>query len=93
MSTYEQLNGKELSFNNLNDLNVAVELAQNFVHEGITATIALKHATSCGVAMGESVFDAYKKAYEADPLSIFGGIVACTGTVDLDTAKMMNEIF
>ncbi len=93
LSTYEQLNGKELSFNNLNDLNVAVELAQNFVHEGITATIALKHATPCGVAMGESVFDAYKKAYEADPLSIFGGIVACTGTVDLDTAKMMNEIF
>ena len=93
LSDYEQLHGKELSFNNLNDLNIAVELAQSFVKDGVTATVALKHATPCGVGMGESVYDSYNKAYQADPLSIFGGIVACTGTIDLDTAKLMNEIF
>ena len=93
LSDFEQLHGKELSFNNLNDLNIAVELAQSFVKDGVTATVALKHATPCGVGMGESVYDSYHKAYQADPLSIFGGIVACTGTIDLDTAKLMNEIF
>lgn len=93
LSDYEQLNGKELSFNNLNDLNVAVELARCLKEEGRVATVALKHATPCAVALGDSVFDSYSKAYDADPVSIFGGIVSCTGTVDLETAKMMNKIF
>ncbi|MDO4793205.1 MAG: bifunctional phosphoribosylaminoimidazolecarboxamide formyltransferase/IMP cyclohydrolase [Filifactor alocis] len=93
LSDYEQLNGKELSFNNLNDLNVAVELARCLKEDGRIATVALKHATPCAVALGESVFESYSKAYEADPVSIFGGIVSCTGTVDLETAKLMNKIF
>ncbi|MFC4804759.1 bifunctional phosphoribosylaminoimidazolecarboxamide formyltransferase/IMP cyclohydrolase [Filifactor villosus] len=93
LSDYEQLNGKELSFNNLNDLNVAVELARCLKEEGRVATVALKHATPCAVALGDSVFESYSKAYDADPVSIFGGIVSCTGTVDLETAKMMNKIF
>lgn len=93
LSDYEQLNGKELSFNNLNDLNVAVELARCLKEEGRVATVALKHATPCAVALGDSVSESYSKAYDADPVSIFGGIVSCTGTVDLETAKMMNKIF
>lgn len=93
LSHYEQLNGKELSFNNLNDLNVAVELAHQLKKDGFLATVALKHATPCAVATGHTVFESYRKAYEADPVSIFGGIVACNGTVDLETAKLMNEVF
>lgn len=93
LSHYEQLNGKELSFNNLNDLNVAVELAHQLKKDGFLATVALKHAMPCAVATGDTVFESYRKAYEADPVSIFGGIVACNGTVDFETAKLMNEVF
>lgn len=93
LSHYEQLNGKELSFNNLNDLNVAVELAHQLKKDGFTATVALKHATPCAVATGDTIYESYQKAYDADPVSIFGGIVACNDKVDLDTAKKMNEIF
>lgn len=86
----EQLHGKELSFNNLNDLNAAWELVQEFEEP---AAVAVKHANPCGVAVGRDVFDAYLKAYEADPVSIFGGIVAFNRTVDRQTAAKMSEIF
>lgn len=93
-SSYEQLNGKELSFNNLNDLNTAVELCGEFFEsKGDFAAVALKHATPCGVALGSSCFEAFKKAYEADKLSIFGGIVALNSKVCKDTAELMSEIF
>lgn len=93
-SDFEQLQGKELSYNNLNDLNTAVELCAEFDEsKGEVVAVGLKHATPCGVAMGSSVYEAYKKAYESDPLSIFGGIVAINGVIDENTAKLMSEIF
>ncbi|MBQ8293677.1 MAG: bifunctional phosphoribosylaminoimidazolecarboxamide formyltransferase/IMP cyclohydrolase [Bacilli bacterium] len=88
---YEQLGGKEISFNNLNDLYGAVALVREF--EGSTVTAAIKHSTPCGVAIGETGYDSYMKAYEADPQSIFGGIVAVNYKVDKATAEEMNKIF
>ena len=71
---YEQLHGKEISFNNVNDLYGAVALVREFGDQIVTA--AIKHSTPCGVAIGNTGYDSYMKAYEADPQSIFGGIVA-----------------
>ena len=88
---YEQLGGKEISFNNLNDLYGAVALVREFA--GTTVTAAIKHSTPCGVAIGETGYDSYMKAYEADPQSIFGGIVAVNYKVDKATALEMNKIF
>lgn len=85
-----QLQGKELSFNNINDLNAAWELVQEFTEP---AAVAVKHANPCGVAVGNSISAAYKLAYEADPVSIFGGIVALNGKLDARTAEKMSEIF
>ena len=86
----EQLQGKELSFNNLNDLNAAWEMVQEFEEP---AAVAVKHANPCGIAVGQDIYTAYERAYEADPVSIFGGIVALNRTVDARTAKKMQEIF
>ena len=88
---YEQLNGKEISFNNLNDLYGAVALVREFGE--VTVTAAIKHSTPCGVAIGANGYESYMKAYEADPQSIFGGIVACNYKVDKATAVEMNKIF
>ena len=86
----EQLNGKELSYNNINDANAALAQLREF--SGIAA-VGLKHANPCGVAEAESVYEAYTKAYNADPTSIFGGIVAVNETVDEKTAEEMAKIF
>ena len=88
---YEQLNGKEISFNNLNDLYGAVALVREFKEQTVTA--AIKHSTPCGVAVGSTGYESYVKAYEADPQSIFGGIVAVNYKVDKTTALEMNKIF
>ena len=88
---YEQLGGKEISFNNLNDLYGAVALVREF--NGTTVTAAIKHSTPCGVAVGATGYESYMKAYEADPQSIFGGIVAVNYKVDKATATEMNKIF
>ncbi|MGB4984509.1 MAG: bifunctional phosphoribosylaminoimidazolecarboxamide formyltransferase/IMP cyclohydrolase [Erysipelotrichaceae bacterium] len=88
---YEQLHGKEISFNNVNDLYGALCVIREF--KDYVCTAAIKHSTPCGVAIGENGYDSYMKAYEADPLSIFGGIVACNYKVDKATALKMNEIF
>ncbi len=86
----QQYQGKELSFNNLNDLNTALELVMEFKDP---ACVALKHATPCGVAKADTVYQAYEKAFEADSLSIFGGVVAFNQEVDGKTAEKMVEIF
>ena len=88
---YTQLNGKEISFNNLNDLYGAVALVREF--DNTTVTAAIKHSTPCGVAVAATGYESYMKAYEADPQSIFGGIVACNYKVDKATAVEMNKIF
>lgn len=85
-----QLHGKELSFNNINDANAAIELLGEFED---TTCIAVKHANPCGVGTGKTVYEAYIKAYECDPVSIFGGIIAINSTVDNITAEEINKIF
>jgi len=88
---YEQLHGKEISFNNVNDLYGAVAVVREFEDQIVTA--AIKHSTPCGVAIGATGYESYMKAYEADPQSIFGGIVAVNYKVDKATAVEMNKIF
>lgn len=88
---YEQLNGKEISFNNVNDLYGAIAVVREFHDQIVTA--AIKHSTPCGVAIGETGYDSYMKAYNADPQSIFGGIVAVNYKVDKATALEMKKIF
>ncbi len=90
MNSFAQLHGKELSYNNYRDMDVAWKVVCEFEE---TACCALKHNTPCGAAAGESVYEVYQKAYEGDPLSIFGGVVAFNREVDLETAKKMGEIF
>ncbi len=91
--TYEQLNGKELSFNNINDLNGCLELMREFKDNEEVVSVAIKHTNPCGVGLGKDALQAYTKCYEADKVSIFGGIVGITSTVDEDTAKKLSEIF
>jgi phosphoribosylaminoimidazolecarboxamide formyltransferase/IMP cyclohydrolase len=88
---YEQLNGKEISFNNVNDLYGAVACVREFGDQIVTA--AIKHSTPCGVAIGNSGYESYMKAYNADPQSIFGGIVAVNYKIDKATALEMKKIF
>lgn len=90
LADYHQLHGKELSFNNLNDLNAALALLREFDRP---VAVAVKHATPCGVGTGADIYQAFCKAYEADKLSIFGGIVALNRSVDGQTARLMKEIF
>ena len=90
MENMEVIHGKEMSYNNYNDLNPALELAQEL---GENAVVALKHQSPCGVAKKDSVYESYIKAYECDSQSIFGGIVAVNGIVDEKTAEEMNKIF
>lgn len=90
ISAAKQLHGKELSYNNINDANAAVELCREY---SVPAAVAVKHANPCGVAIGETIYEAYVRAYNADPVSIFGGIVALNREVDLDTANELSKIF
>ena len=91
LSSAKQLWGKELSYNNINDANGALELLKEF---GTTpAVVACKHANPCGVGTGTTIHEAYLCAYESDPVSVFGGILAINGTVDEDTATEINKIF
>ena len=90
---YEQLGGKELSFNNLNALHGCLEVMREFKDSEEVVSVAIKHANSCGVGLGKDAFEAYTKCYEADKVSIFGGIVGITSTIDKATAEKLNEIF
>lgn len=86
----EQLNGKELSYNNINDANGAIELVREFSAPTIVAS---KHTNPCGVATADNILSAYKRAYECDPVSIFGGVVASNRIIDEATAEEMSKIF
>ena len=90
VATATQLQGKELSYNNLNDTDAAFELVAEFDQ---TACAIIKHANPCGVALGDSLVDAYKKAYVTDMESAFGGIVALNRTLDGETAEEITKIF
>ncbi|USG66407.1 bifunctional phosphoribosylaminoimidazolecarboxamide formyltransferase/IMP cyclohydrolase [Brevibacillus ruminantium] len=90
VSEAEQLHGKELSYNNINDADAAVAIVREFTEP---AVVAIKHSNPCGVGIGKDVQAAYQKAYEADPVSIFGGIVAANRPIDKETALLMKETF
>jgi phosphoribosylaminoimidazolecarboxamide formyltransferase/IMP cyclohydrolase len=87
---FEQLHGKELSYNNLVDIDATVSLIQEFNE---TAFAIIKHTNACGVALGKTVKQAYLKALEADNVSAFGGILATNREIDLDAAEEIHKLF
>jgi phosphoribosylaminoimidazolecarboxamide formyltransferase / IMP cyclohydrolase len=93
MSGVEMLQGREISFNNLYDLDAARTLLADLSDLGTTAAVIVKHANPCGAAVGDSLMDAYRKALASDPQSAFGGIVALSGEVDGDLAAEISSIF
>lgn len=88
---FSQLNGKELSYNNLVDVDAAVNLIEEFSDD--TAFAILKHTNACGMATGSTVKEAYLKAFEADTLSAFGGVLITNKTVDVDAAEALHSLF
>ena len=90
VATATQVQGKELSYNNLNDTDAAFELAAEFA---TPAMAIIKHANPCGVALGDTLADAYAKALKCDPVSAFGGIIAVNRALDADAAAAMKDIF
>ena len=88
----EQVQGKELSYNNYNDADAALELVAEF-RDGPPTVVIVKHANPCGVATGDTLIDAYRAALECDSVSAFGGIVAVNRPLDAATAEAITEIF
>lgn len=86
----KQLHGKELSFNNIKDANAALNMVSEFDEPCV---VAMKHMNPCGVGTAETISQAWDEAYESDPMSIFGGIVAVNREVDAETAEKMHKIF
>jgi phosphoribosylaminoimidazolecarboxamide formyltransferase / IMP cyclohydrolase len=93
VATTRQLQGKQLSYNNINDTDAAYECVAEFDPRRTPACVIVKHANPCGVAEGDSLLDAYKKALACDPVSAFGGIVALNRPLDAEAAKAITEIF
>ena len=91
MKDFEQLGGKELSFNNLRDMDLCWKVVSEFKEQ--LACCAVKHSTPCGVSIGSTPLETYSKTFECDPISIFGGIVAMNFTVDAPTAEELNKTF
>src|SRR5206468_6603103 len=88
----EQVQGKELSYNNLNDANAALELAAEF-RDGPPTIVIVKHANPCGVATRDRLLDAWAEALACDSVSAFGGIVAANRPLDAATAEAIADIF
>jgi phosphoribosylaminoimidazolecarboxamide formyltransferase / IMP cyclohydrolase len=93
VATAAQVQGKELSYNNLNDTDAAYELAAEFDPEVSAAVAIIKHANPCGVAIGATLAEAYRKALACDPTSAFGGIVALNRALDDEAAQEIVKIF
>jgi phosphoribosylaminoimidazolecarboxamide formyltransferase/IMP cyclohydrolase len=93
VATARQVQGKELSYNNINDTDAAYECIAEFDPKRSPACVIVKHANPCGVAEGSSLVEAYRKALACDSTSAFGGIVALNGTLDAQAAKAITEIF
>ncbi|MFQ8658533.1 MAG: bifunctional phosphoribosylaminoimidazolecarboxamide formyltransferase/IMP cyclohydrolase [[Clostridium] innocuum] len=91
LANAKQLHGKELSYNNIQDGNAAIEILKDF--EGQPAVVGLKHMNPCGVGIGKTIEEAWDKAYEADPVSIFGGIIAFNEPIHASVAEKLSKIF
>ncbi len=90
LANAEKLHGKELSYNNIGDTDGAIEALKEFEEPTV---VAVKHANPCGIGSDETISGAFKRAYDADSVSIFGGIVAANRPIDEETAEMMSKIF
>lgn len=90
LANSKQLHGKQLSYNNIRDADAALRIVAEFKQP---AVVALKHMNPCGIGLADNLFDAWTKAYNADSISIFGGIIVLNREVDLKTAEKMHEIF
>lgn len=90
IASAKQLHGKELSYNNIRDADAAIRIAREYQEPTV---VALKHMNPCGIGTASTIFDAYMSAYEADSVSIFGGIVVLNRPVDEATAEKMSHIF
>jgi phosphoribosylaminoimidazolecarboxamide formyltransferase/IMP cyclohydrolase len=93
VATARQAQGKQLSYNNINDTDAAYECVAEFDPARTAACAIIKHANPCGVAEGDDLLDAYRKALACDPVSAFGGIVALNRTLDAAAARAITEIF
>jgi phosphoribosylaminoimidazolecarboxamide formyltransferase/IMP cyclohydrolase len=91
--TARQLQGKELSYNNINDTDAAYECIGEFDPKRTAACVIVKHANPCGVAEGPDLVSAYRRAFACDSTSAYGGIIALNRTLDADTARAVTEIF
>src|SRR6516225_408688 len=93
VATARQVQGKKLSYNNINDTDAAYECVAEFDPRRTAACVIVKHANPCGAAEGASLLDAYRKALACDPVSAFGGIVAVNRKLDADAARAITDIF
>jgi phosphoribosylaminoimidazolecarboxamide formyltransferase/IMP cyclohydrolase len=93
VASARQVQGKQLSYNNINDTDAAYECVAEFDPKRTAACVIVKHANPCGVAEGASLLDAYRKALACDPVSAFGGIVAVNRALDAEAARAITEIF
>ncbi len=93
VATARQVQGKALSYNNLNDTDAAFELVAEFPSDVSSAVAIIKHANPCGVAIGDTLVEAYRNALKCDPVSAFGGIVATNQPIDVDAAQEIVKIF
>ncbi len=93
VSTAHQVQGKQLSYNNINDTDAAYECVAEFDPQRTAACVIVKHANPCGVAEGASLAEAYRKALACDPTSAFGGVIAVNRALDADAARAITEIF
>ncbi len=93
IATIKQHQGKELSYNNLNDTDAAFELVSEFSPSDKPAVAIIKHANPCGVATGDTLLEAYIKALQCDPTSAFGGIIALNGQIDTNEAEEIVKLF
>ncbi|WP_106494675.1 bifunctional phosphoribosylaminoimidazolecarboxamide formyltransferase/IMP cyclohydrolase [Lentibacillus sp. Marseille-P4043] len=90
LATAKQLHGKELSYNNIQDANAALEIIADYDEP---TAVAVKHMNPCGIGVGNTIETAFSRAYDADPISIFGGIVVCNREINLATAEQLSNIF
>ncbi|MCA0918874.1 bifunctional phosphoribosylaminoimidazolecarboxamide formyltransferase/IMP cyclohydrolase [Pseudooceanicola nanhaiensis] len=93
VATAKQLQGKELSYNNINDTDAAFELVSEFLPENGPACAIIKHANPCGVAKAATLKEAYQRAFDCDRTSAFGGIIALNHRLDRETAEEISQIF
>ncbi|MDP0492870.1 MAG: bifunctional phosphoribosylaminoimidazolecarboxamide formyltransferase/IMP cyclohydrolase [Fusobacterium sp. JB021] len=93
LASAKQLHGKELSYNNIQDANGAIDILREFLDDNKKIVVGVKHTNPCGIGTGDTLIEAWEKAYNADPISIFGGIVAVNEIIDEKVALELHKLF